>query len=173
MALTLVRHTRPARAKASATAAPTSLAGSSRRRGATPSPPTPRPRRPRLEPARAAAAASPASSPPASAVPLTLDARLAEIDFGAWEGRPWAAIPRAELDAWAADLLHARPHGGESVAMLLARTRAALADLRATGAPCIAVTHAGVIRAALFVAGGDPAAWQRPIPYAEPIVLHG
>ena len=106
------------------------------------------------------------------AVPMTLDDRLAEIDFGAWEGRPWTAIPRPELDAWATDLLHARPHGGESVAMLLARTRAVLADLRATGAPCIAVTHAGVIRAAL-VAGGDPSAWQRPIPYAEPIVLPG
>ena len=33
-----------------------------------------------------------------------IDARLAEMDFGAWEGRSWDTIPRAELDAWAADV---------------------------------------------------------------------
>lgn len=99
--------------------------------------------------------------------PLRLDPRLTEIDFGAWEGRAWDAIPRAELDAWAADLLDARPHGGESVAMLLARTRAALAGI---SGPAIVVTHAGVIRAALF-ANGDEGAWQRRVPYATPIRL--
>ena len=56
------------------------------------------------------------------------------MDFGRWEGLPWSAVPRAELDAWAADLMHARPHGGESVAMLLARTRRALARCRAAPA---------------------------------------
>ena len=42
------------------------------------------------------------------------DRRLQEMDFGAWEGRDWNDIPRTELDAWAADFLHARPHGGAS-----------------------------------------------------------
>ncbi|MGN6665392.1 MAG: histidine phosphatase family protein, partial [Trinickia sp.] len=45
-----------------------------------------------------------------------VDTRLQEIDFGAWEGQRWDAIDRAALDAWAADLRHARMHGGESVA---------------------------------------------------------
>ncbi|MGF2508946.1 histidine phosphatase family protein, partial [Ralstonia pseudosolanacearum] len=41
-----------------------------------------------------------------------LDARLVELDFGAWEGCPWDDIPRAELDRWARDVLHGNPHGG-------------------------------------------------------------
>ena len=92
-----------------------------------------------------------------------------EMNFGAWEGRPWDAIPRAELDAWAADLLNARPHGGESVGHLLARTRRAL--LQCGPGVTVAVTHAGVIRAALFDASGDPAAWQRAIGFGEAVRL--
>ena len=33
-----------------------------------------------------------------------IDDRLAEMNFGDWEGRPWDSIPRAEIDAWAADV---------------------------------------------------------------------
>ncbi|HET9067031.1 MAG TPA: histidine phosphatase family protein [Amaricoccus sp.] len=95
------------------------------------------------------------------ALPLALDPRWAELDFGAWEGRPWDEIPRAELDAWAGDLLHARPHGGESVAMLAARVAAAIAACPA-GERTLVVTHAGPIRAAL-------AAWDRPIGYGEAV----
>ena len=29
--------------------------------------------------------------------PVAIDARLQEVDFGAWEGRPWAALPAAAL----------------------------------------------------------------------------
>ncbi|MEM7662090.1 MAG: alpha-ribazole phosphatase [Pseudomonadota bacterium] len=83
------------------------------------------------------------------------DPRLAEMDFGSWEGMAWSDISRAELDAWAADFLNARPHGGESVAMLRARALAALADWRTSGQTTLIVTHAGVIRAAL--ATGDTA----------------
>jgi alpha-ribazole phosphatase len=77
------------------------------------------------------------------------DDRLREMDFGAWEGKAWDAIPRLELDAWAADFLHARPHGGESVAMLAARVSAALRDHRRQSGDSLIVTHAGVVRAAL------------------------
>ncbi|HZF82948.1 MAG TPA: histidine phosphatase family protein, partial [Burkholderiaceae bacterium] len=31
--------------------------------------------------------------------PARVDARLAEMDFGAWEGQAWQAIARAELEA--------------------------------------------------------------------------
>jgi alpha-ribazole phosphatase len=101
---------------------------------------------------------------------VTVDPDWREMDFGAWEGRPWDALPRAELDAWASDFMHARPHGGESVAMLLERTRRAIGRCRATGQPWLAVTHAGVIRAALADAG-DTGAWQREIPFSEVITL--
>lgn len=90
---------------------------------------------------------------------VTVEPRITEMDFGAWEGRPWAALPRGELDAWAADLLHARPHGGETVAELSARVSAALADWAAGPRPLLAVTHAGVIKA-LRVRRDGPAAWQ-------------
>ena len=93
------------------------------------------------------------------------------MDFGAWEGRPWNAIPRAELDAWAADLLHARPHGGESVAMLARPHPPRARRAAAAAGDTLAVTHAGPIRAALFATGGDAAAWQRAIGFGETIAL--
>lgn len=101
-------------------------------------------------------------------VAVRLDPAWAEIDFGAWEGVAWDRVPRPELDAWAADLLHARPHGGESVAMLLARTRRAL---RRTPPGSLVVTHAGAIRAALVATGAGPAAWQRRIGHGEVVPL--
>jgi alpha-ribazole phosphatase len=100
------------------------------------------------------------------------DPRLAELDFGAWEGRPWAGIPRHELDRWAADLTGARPHGGETVAELAARAGAALAEAAAGPVPAIIVTHAGVIKAALAAARG-PAGWQARIGFGEWVELRG
>jgi alpha-ribazole phosphatase len=91
-----------------------------------------------------------------ASLPVETDPRLIEMDFGAWEGQAWSAIPRQELDAWAGDFLHARPHGGESVALLRARTLAALTDWCEVREPTLIVTHAGVIKAAL--ATGDTAA---------------
>lgn len=81
------------------------------------------------------------------ALPFKIDDRLSEMDFGRWEGQNWGDIPRSELDAWAADLAGARPHGGESVAMLYARAKAALADYREDDS--LLVTHSGVIKCAL------------------------
>ncbi len=73
---------------------------------------------------------------------------LMEMDFGEWEGQAWDAIDRAAIDAWAADLLHHTPPGGESAAMLQARAVACLDALAAEGiAACVVVTHAGVFRA--------------------------
>lgn len=73
-----------------------------------------------------------------------VDARLAEMDFGAWEGRSWDAIPRAELDAWAADIAGYAPPGGESPLQLQARVLDFVAGLSVPEA--VLVTHAGVIR---------------------------
>lgn len=76
-----------------------------------------------------------------------LDERLAEMDFGDWEGLAWDAIPRAELDAWAADVAGYAPPGGESPRQLQQRALAFVADLREPEA--VIVTHAGVIRVLL------------------------
>ena len=101
-----------------------------------------------------------------------IDARLREMDFGTWEGVPWGAIPRVELDAWAADFLHARPHGGESVHMLRERAGAALDDYRQSGLPHVVVTHAGVIKAAR-VRSGEPEGWRSHVDFGGVIRLPG
>ncbi|MFI8614756.1 histidine phosphatase family protein [Acidovorax sp. NPDC077693] len=90
------------------------------------------------------------------------DARLVEMDFGAWEGQAWDAIARAEIDAWTADFARYRPGGGDNLASVLQRVAAALG---ADGSPAAShvdhvhapsasgtvpdvvwITHAGVIR---------------------------
>jgi alpha-ribazole phosphatase len=96
--------------------------------------------------------------------PPAVDARLAEMDFGTWEGLAWDRVPRGELDAWAADLMQARPHGGENVAMLEARVRAALLAWRRAPGPVLIVTHAGVLRAARAIAG-EAEAWRSTIAF--------
>lgn len=73
-----------------------------------------------------------------------IDDRLAEMNFGDWEGRPWDDIPRHELDAWAADVAGYAPPGGESPAALQQRALAFVAGLDVPEA--VVVTHAGVIR---------------------------
>lgn len=87
---------------------------------------------------------------------LETDARLAEMDFGDWEGRKWSDLPRVGLDQWAADFHGARPHRGESVAMLAARVAAALEAAAPRDPPDLWVTHAGVARAACALRGRDP-----------------
>lgn len=86
--------------------------------------------------------------------PAALDPRLAEFDFGAWEGQPWEALPRAALDAWAADFADHIVGGGESVRALLTRVRSALLDTLSLGRgnDAVWITHAGVIRAVRYTA---------------------
>lgn len=80
-------------------------------------------------------------------VPLRRDAGWQEMDFGAWEMQRWDDIDRAALDAWAADLMHACAHGGESVAQFAARVVQRADAVAQFDGPQWAVTHAGVIRA--------------------------
>ena len=87
---------------------------------------------------------------------LHMDDRLLEMDFGAWEGVAWTAIPRAEIDAWAADPLGYAPGGGETVARVLARVRRAWTGLASSADTTLVVAHAGPIRCLLHVAGGLP-----------------
>ncbi|MBK1635601.1 histidine phosphatase family protein [Rhodovulum adriaticum] len=94
---------------------------------------------------------------------------LTEIDFGSWEGLAWDAVPRAELDTWAADFWHARPHGGESVAQFAARAAGFLAECSAADG-WLAVTHAGQMRAAVHLLGRDPD-WACRFAYGERLVL--
>ena len=87
----------------------------------------------------------------------TTDARLAEMDFGEWEGRAWQAIGPAELQAWTSDFSsYAVGRHGESVAAFMARVGSAfdaLQDQQDPGAT-LWITHAGVIRAVQLLAQG-------------------
>ena len=87
---------------------------------------------------------------------LHTDDRLAEMDFGSWEGQAWAGLPRAEIDAWAAAPLLHRPGGGESVDAMLRRVRRAWTGIASSADTTLLVTHAGPIRCLLHVAGGMP-----------------
>ncbi len=99
-------------------------------------------------------------------LPPAIDPRLIEMDFGSWEGVPWSDLPRHELDAWAGDFLHARPHGGESVAMLRHRVTDALQELAGQEGPTLAICHAGVLKVAAAEMG-LPDAWRLSVPFGE------
>ena len=58
-----------------------------------------------------------------------IDARLAEIDFGEWEMQAFDTLPRAAIDAWAADPFGFRPPGGETANEMTQRVLDALTDL--------------------------------------------
>lgn len=74
----------------------------------------------------------------------TRDDRLFEMDFGDWEMRPWEQIPRAEIDAWANDLIGYRPGGGETVLNVATRVQTFFNETRRRDT--IVVCHAGTIR---------------------------
>lgn len=79
-----------------------------------------------------------------------IDERLAELEFGDWEGQYWDSIERHESEGWAADYWNVAPPGGETYRELYERVGAVLAELVAHKVSSVAVvTHAGPIRAAL------------------------
>lgn len=77
-----------------------------------------------------------------------VEPRLQEIDFGIWEMQPYDSINRDLIDAWAADPMHFREHGGESVAQMAQRAVAALDEaLRYESGDLVIVAHGGPLRA--------------------------
>jgi len=88
------------------------------------------------------------------ALPLTVDARFAEVGFGDWEGRT-----RQELEArlpgqvgrFLQDPVGCRPPGAEPLVEFISRVHAGLDDILQlySGQRVLLVAHAGVIRAVL------------------------
>ena len=83
------------------------------------------------------------------------DARLAEMNFGAWEGQRWDAIARAELDAWTDAFSTWHCGGGECVQEFMARVAAVWDEASVKDQPVVWITHAGVIRAVSLLALGQ------------------
>jgi broad specificity phosphatase PhoE len=87
-----------------------------------------------------------------------IDAALAECDFGAWSGQTLADLYEREpaaVSAWMSDP-DACPHGGETLAQLAARVARWLDGQAAREGTVLAITHAGVVKAALVHALGAP-----------------
>ena len=79
----------------------------------------------------------------------SFDDRLKELSFGAWEGRTWADLKRAEPAAVAARRRNRWafvPPGGESYADLLVRVSPWLTELAPDS---VVVAHGGVARVLL------------------------
>lgn len=88
------------------------------------------------------------------------DARLAEMNFGQWEGVPWAQIPAPAVARWTDDFGEHRFGGVESANAVLARVAAVwnetVHETQGLAEPAaVWLTHAGVIRAAHLVARGQ------------------
>lgn len=88
---------------------------------------------------------------------VTVEPRLTEMDYGAWEGETLAALRTrlgpalAENEARGLDFT---PPAGESPRAVQARLRPLLAGWAAAGGARIAVCHKGVIRAVYAEAAG-------------------
>ncbi len=94
---------------------------------------------------------------------VTTDARLQELDFGAWEGKRFDDIDADALQHWSNNFVTAAPPNGENFEDLYQRTGSFWQELLATEAPAhaprlrpageaeqvLVITHAGVIRALL------------------------
>jgi alpha-ribazole phosphatase len=81
--------------------------------------------------------------------------KLQEMDFGQWEGRPWADIAQNELSDWT-DHFASYPAGttGETVSSFMDRVASVFDEIK-PGRPTLWITHAGVIRAAGLLAAGQ------------------
>lgn len=91
---------------------------------------------------------------------LKTDARLVEMNFGQWEGVPWAQIPAQAVQRWTDDFGDHLFGGVESANAVLARVAAVWNDTwheaQVLAEPAaVWITHAGVIRAAQLVAQGQ------------------
>ncbi len=87
-------------------------------------------------------------------VPLLIDDRIKEMNFGDWEMKNWDAINQMDLDKWMADFVNEKVPGGENFQGVYERIRGFLFYLKIhpllTGKTKMAVVaHAGSIRAIL------------------------
>jgi len=123
-------------------------------------------------PARRAAATAAALGHPDAPV----DEGLREAGFGDWAGRSLADLHAEDPEpvvAWMTDPSFAPP-GGESLEALTARVGTWMAAHVEDETPLVAVTHGGVVRAAIAVALGAPAgaAWRIDVSPGSLTELH-
>jgi broad specificity phosphatase PhoE len=92
----------------------------------------------------------------ATGAPLTVDERLAEVDYGRFEGVDRAGareLVGQAFEDWRADPFGAPVPGMEPLAEALARARAATADVLASAQRPVIVGHQGILRIVLIALG--------------------
>jgi alpha-ribazole phosphatase len=107
----------------------------------------------------------------ASSLPLIIDPRWRELDFGDWDGLASSDVDREALGRFWDDPDANPPPGGERWSALVARVSAAITDLPPV--PTLVVTHGGAMRAALHVLCGfdQGQLWAFDLPYAARLSL--
>lgn len=109
-------------------------------------------------------------------VPIQIDDRLTELDFGNWEMTSWNTIFQSpEGKVWFADYAHSACPGGESFTDLIKRGKTFLDDLRCTNfLNVIIFTHAGMIRAMMCLIQHKTAeeAFQTPLIYGQTLSIN-
>ena len=82
--------------------------------------------------------------------PIEVDDRWLELSYGEYEGTPHADVPSEVWSRWRDDV-HFIPAGGESLAALDVRVRAACDDLlaRASAANIVVVSHVSPMKSAV------------------------
>lgn len=82
-----------------------------------------------------------------------IDNRLMELNFGAWEMKPWADIHDPQLQRWFDNWLDETPTNGESYRAMTDRVKAFLEEIQLLNHQNMAIfTHAGVIRSVGIIA---------------------
>ena len=96
-------------------------------------------------------------------LPVEIDERWIEVDYGSFEGRPFAEVPAGVWAQWRADPEFV-PDGGESLAACGRRVRSACEDLRARAAvdDVVVVSHVSPIKAGVgwAIGAGDDLGWR-------------
>ena len=82
----------------------------------------------------------------ACGLPVTVDDRLVEIDWGTWEGRPAGSLAGADVDRWRAD--DGTAPEGESLTSLTGRVESFCLDTLDDTGHVVAVSHVSPIKAA-------------------------
>lgn len=104
-------------------------------------------------------------------VPLVVDPRWRELDFGRWDGMPASAVDPDAFGRFRDDPDANPPPDGERWSSLVARVSVAIADLAPV--PTLIVTHGGAMRAALHALCGfdQRQLWTFDLPYASLLSL--
>jgi broad specificity phosphatase PhoE len=101
-------------------------------------------------------------------LPVEVDERLIELDYGDWDGLGLRDVPSADWAAWRADPTFAPPNG-ESLVAVTARVSSFVSDTLREDDAVVAVSHVSPIKAAVCcaLAINERATWRMQLGLAS------